>query len=116
MAGMDCITLRGMHFHVLVGILPQERVQPQRLDVDVMVWIRPGRTGIVDYRMLHDAARDAVMKSPREYLEEVAESVAESALAIEGVVSARVSVRKPDVPLGAPLDYVEVSIHRPADG
>jgi dihydroneopterin aldolase len=116
MAVMDCITLRGMHFHVLVGILPQERVQPQRLDVDVIAWVHPGRPGIVDYRELHDAARSAVMASPREYLEEIAEAVAGRALAVDGVARVQVSVRKPDVPLGSPLEFVEVSILRPLDG
>ncbi|MDE3126890.1 MAG: dihydroneopterin aldolase [Gemmatimonadota bacterium] len=112
----DRITLRGMRFHVLVGILAHEREYPQPLEVDLTAWIAPGRTGIVDYRGLHDAARRAVDDSPRKYLEEIAERVAAAALAVAGVERVDVAVRKPHVPLGAPLDTVEVAIRRPLDG
>ena len=113
---LDSITLRAMEFHVLVGILPHEREHPQPLEVDLTAWIAPKHAGIVDYRALHAAARDAVMGSPREYLEEIAERVAEAGLAVEGVRRVDIRVRKPNVPLGAPLAYVEVAIRRPADG
>ncbi|HEY5219445.1 MAG TPA: dihydroneopterin aldolase [Gemmatimonadaceae bacterium] len=115
-AEMDSITLRGMRFHLIVGILAHEREHPQPLELDLTAWIAPRRVGIVDYRQLHDGARNAVMESPREYLEEIAERVATSALAVDGVRAVEIRVRKPHVPLGAPLDYVEVSIRRPSDG
>jgi dihydroneopterin aldolase len=113
---LDCITLKAMHFHVLVGILPHEREHPQPLEVDLTAWIAAGHAGVVDYRGLHAAARDAVAASPREFLEEIAERVATTALGVEGVRRVEVRVRKPNVPLGAPLDYVEVAIQRPVDG
>lgn len=112
----DRITLRGMRFHVLVGIVPHEREYPQPLEVDLTAWITPGRAGIVDYRGLHDAARCAVDESPRKYLEEIAERVAAAALGVAGVECVDVAVRKPHVPLGAPLDTVEIAIRRPLDG
>ncbi len=113
---LDTITLRGMRFHVLVGILPHEREHPQPLEVDLTVAIAAGHAGVVDYRGLHAAARDAVMGSPREFLEEIAERVATATLGVGGVKRVDVRVRKPNVPLGAPLDYVEVAILRPVDG
>lgn len=113
---LDAITLRGMRFHVLVGILPHEREHPQPLELDLVSWIAAGHAGVVDYRGLHAAARDAVMASPREFLEEIAERVATAALAMDGVRRVEVRVRKPNVPLGAPLQYVEVAIQRPVDG
>jgi dihydroneopterin aldolase len=112
----DRITLRGMHFHVAVGILPHEREYPQPLDVDLTAWVTSVPGAVVDYRQLHDAARRAVAEAPREYLEEIAERVAAAALSTDGVVRAEVRIRKPHVPLGAPLDYVEVAIVRPRDG
>ncbi len=112
----DRITLKGMAFHVVVGILPHEREHPQPLELDLTAWIAPGRAGIVDYRFLHDAARRAVGDSPRKYLEEIAERVAAAALAVEGVERVDVCVRKPHVPLGAPLETVEIAIRRPLDG
>ncbi|HVB30127.1 MAG TPA: dihydroneopterin aldolase [Gemmatimonadaceae bacterium] len=116
MSPFDRITLRAMRFHVLVGILPHEREHPQPLEVDLAADITPGRAGVVDYRALHAAARDAVMESPREFIEEIAERVARGALAVPGVAGVVVTVRKPNVPLGAPLEYVEVTIHRPVHG
>ncbi|MGH7670280.1 MAG: dihydroneopterin aldolase [Gemmatimonadaceae bacterium] len=113
---LDSITLRGMRFHVLVGILPHEREHPQPLEVDLTAWIAAGHAGVVDYRGLHAAARDAVMNAPRDYLEEIAERVATAALGADGVRRVDVRVRKPQVPLGAPLDFVEVAIQRPIDG
>lgn len=113
---MDRITLRAMQFHVLVGIFPHEREIPQPLEVDLTAWIAQGRADVVDYRGLHSAARDAVMASPREFLEEVAERVAAAALQVSGVREVDVAIRKPHVPLGAPLAHVEVAIHRPAAG
>jgi dihydroneopterin aldolase len=113
MSELDSITLRRMQFHVLVGVLPHERELPQPLEVDLVAWLVPESHGVVDYRLLHDEARAAVEASPREYLEEIAEAVASRALGVRGVARVRVSVRKPHVPLGAPLEYVEVTIHRP---
>jgi dihydroneopterin aldolase len=113
---LDSITLRGMRFHTLVGILPHEREHPQPLEVDLTAWITAGHAGVVDYRGLHAAARDAVMGSPREFLEEIAERVATATLGVDGVQRVEVRIRKPNVPLGAPLDYVEVVIQRPVDG
>ncbi len=112
----DRITLRGMHFHLTVGILAHEREHPQPLEVDLTAWVSAGGADVVDYRGLHDAARRAVAESPREYLEEIAERVAAGALAVPGVARVEVRVRKPHVPLGASLDYVEVAIARPIDG
>lgn len=113
---MDRITLRGMQFHVLVGILPHEREISQPLELDVTSWVAPGQAAVVDYRGIHSAARHAVDASPREFLEEIAERVAAAVLLVEGVRRVEVCVRKPNVPLGAPLAYVEVAICRPVDG
>ena len=113
---MDHITLKGMQFHVCVGILPHEREIPQPLELDVTSWVEPGQAAVVDYRGIHEAARHAVDASPREFLEEIAERVAAAVLALEGVRQVDVRVRKPQVPLGASLVYVEVAIHRPVDG
>ncbi len=112
----DRITLRGMRFHLTVGILAHEREFAQPLEVDLTAWVAPRRAHVVDYRGLHDAARRAVAESPREFLEEIAERVAAGALAADGVIRVEVRVRKPHVPLGAPLDFAEVAIVRPTDG
>ena len=109
---MDEITLRGMRFTTLVGILPRERVDPQPLEIDLTVRLAPGKE-VVDYRALYDLVAGTVEAGPIEYLESAGERIAARALALPRVRSARVALRKPNVALGGPLDYAEVVVERP---
>jgi len=110
------ITLRGMRFHALVGILPHEREIAQPLEVDLTVWRDDPARGapLLDYRLLHEAVAGRVAAGPIGYLEDFAHDVCERALSLGGVARARVAVRKPHVPLGAPLDHAEVVLERDA--
>jgi dihydroneopterin aldolase len=109
---MDEITLRGMRFHVLVGILPHEREHAQPLEVDLTVHVEAGE-GVLDYRRLYDAASAVLDAGPLEYLEDAGDRLARAAMACSPrVVHARVAVRKPHVVLGGPLDCVEVVVER----
>lgn len=110
---MDEITLRGMRFHALIGILPHERTVPQPLEIDLTVHVAPG-LGVVDYRRLYDLAATVVAAGPTDYLEEIGDRIARGVLD-ERVHSARVAVRKPHVALGGPLDYAEVVVERSRD-
>jgi len=112
---MNEITLRGMRFHALIGILPHERTIPQPLEIDVTVRVAAG-DGVLDYRRLYDAVASVAAAGPIDFLEEIADRVARRALDLgERVRATRVAVRKPHVPLGGPLDYVEVIVERLAD-
>ena len=110
------ITLRGLRFHVHVGVLPHEREIEQPLEVDVTVWRVDGARGaeLLDYRALHDAVASRVREGEIRYLEDFAHDVCDRTLALGGVSRARVAVRKPHVPLGAPLDYAEIVLEREA--
>jgi dihydroneopterin aldolase len=110
---MDEITLRGMRFHALIGILPHERTVAQPLEVDLTVHVVPG-PGVVDYRKLYELAATVVANGPTDYLEDIGDRIARGALD-ERVRKARVAVRKPHVALGGPLDYAEVVVERSAD-
>lgn len=109
-APLDEVTLRGMRFHTLVGILPHERELPQPLEVDLFAHVTRGI--VVDYRQLYDAAARTIAAGPIDYLERAAASIAAAALAVDGVVRVRVAIRKPAVPLPGPLAYAEVAITR----
>ena len=112
---MTEITLRAMRFHVLVGILPHERELTQPIEIDLTVRLSEGE-GVVDYRVLYAIAADVVNSGPIDFLEEIGERVVAGALAhSQRVRRARVAVRKPHVPLGGPLDYVEVLVERASD-
>jgi 7,8-dihydroneopterin aldolase/epimerase/oxygenase len=107
------ITLQGMRFHALIGILPHEAEIPQPVEIDLTVWRERAASGPpVDYRQLYEIAAGGLAPGHGPYLEDVAEHVAERALGLEGVDGVRVAVRKPHVALAGPLDYAEVVVER----
>jgi dihydroneopterin aldolase len=109
------INLKGLHFFGLVGILPEEHVTPQRIEIDLGVWVGDG-DGVVDYRALYDVAADVMSAEHIDYLEEIGDRIARGALAHSPrVQSVRVAVRKPQVSLAGPLDYAEVVVFMHAD-
>lgn len=112
---MPEITLQGMRFHALVGILPHERTTPQPIEIDLRVQVADG-DGIIDYRALYEVAARVVGAGPIDFLEDLADRVAIGALSHAARIrSARVAVRKPHVALPGPLAYAEVVIERIAD-
>lgn len=119
MAG-DAITLRGMRFHTLVGLLPHEGKFPQPLELDVTAYLSLRAVGEadeprmrLDYRTLYDLVAETVnASSHHRLLEALCERIAQAALALEGVERVRVAARKPHAPIAGPLESVEVTIER----
>ncbi|OGU00932.1 MAG: dihydroneopterin aldolase [Gemmatimonadetes bacterium GWC2_71_10] len=119
----DAITLRGMRFHTLVGLLPHEAKFPQPLELDVTAYLSLRQVGEsdeprirLDYRTLYGAVSDAVGTSHHRLLEALCERVAAIVLALEGVERVRVEARKPHAPIPGPLESVEVVIERERAG
>jgi dihydroneopterin aldolase len=106
------ISLVGMRFHVRVGILPHEREHAQPLEIDLRVTRRDDADGVLDYRRLYAIVANRVAQQPIDYLEDVATSVVESAMTLDGVIAARAAVRKPNVLVDGPLAYAEVIAER----
>lgn len=108
------VSLRGLRFHTLVGILPHEREHPQALEADITVWRIPAVPGedVLDYRRLHALVADRVAGGEVLYLETAAHAIADAALMERGVVRVRVVLRKPGVALPGPLDAAEVAVER----
>jgi dihydroneopterin aldolase len=100
-----------MRFHTLVGILPHEREVPQPLEVDLTAWVPSDGATRVDYRELYAAAARAALEG-HGLLEELAEKLADDALAMAGVERVAVTVRKPHVALPGPLACAEVRLER----
>jgi dihydroneopterin aldolase len=106
------ITLRAMRFHALVGILPHERELPQPIEIDLTARVGEGE-GIVDYRRMYDATASVFAGGPIDFLEEIADRVADRLFEDHHrIVAVRVAVRKPHVALGGPLAYAEVAVDR----
>ena len=119
----DAITLRGMRFHTLVGLLPHEEKFPQPLELDVTAFLDLSRVGasdspslLLDYRTLYQTVADAVGTSHHRLLEALCERIAGAALKLEGVARVRVAARKPHAPVPGPLESVEVVVERARDG
>ena len=109
------ISLVGMRFQARVGILPHERVHAQPLEIDVTVTRSAEEPGVLDYRELYALTSGRVAREPLDYLEVIAGSIADAAVALPGVTHARVAVRKPHVALDGPLAYAEVVVERARD-
>jgi 7,8-dihydroneopterin aldolase/epimerase/oxygenase len=106
------VALDGMRFHALIGILPHEHTTPQPIEIDLRVRVSVS-DAVVDYRALYDATARVVQSGHIDYLEEIADRVADAAFAHSATISeARVSVRKPHVSLPGPLAYAEVVVER----
>lgn len=119
----DAITLRGMRFHTLVGLLPHEQKYPQPLELDLTAYLSLKQVGetdspraLLDYRTLYKAVADTVGTSHHKLLEGLCEQIAHAALALEGVTRVRVAARKPHAPIPGPVDHVEVVLERTRDG
>lgn len=106
------ITLAGMRFHARVGILDHERSLPQPLEVDVTLRRVKGSDEVLDYREVYRRTRDRFERQPLDYLESIGADIADALLALPGVASVRVAVRKPHVMLEGPLDYAEIVVER----
>ena len=111
----DEVTLRGMRFHALVGILPHEREVAQPLEVDLTVWAAAAGI-VIDYRGLYDLVAAIVTSGQLDYLESAGARIADGAIALPGVARARVALRKPNVALPGPLQHAEVVVSRVRGG
>jgi dihydroneopterin aldolase len=106
------ITLRAMRFHALVGILPHERTNAQPIEIDLVVTVGDGES-VVDYRRLYDAAAAVINSGHIDFLEDIADRIADGAFETsDRVTRVGVAVRKPHVALGGPLEAAEVRIER----
>ena len=107
----DEVTLRGMRFHALVGILPHERELAQPLEIDLTVWGTAAGI-VIDYRALYELVASVVSAGQIDYLESAGARIADGAVALPGVARARVALRKPNVALPGPLAHAEVVVSR----
>ena len=107
----DCISLKGMRFHTLVGLLPHEKLMPQPIELDLTVWVSLKDVGeadspkeFLDYQDLYTLVADTVGQSHHRLLEGLSARIAERTLEFGDVQRVRVAARKPHAPLGGPVD------------
>ena len=120
MAAEDKIQLQGMVFYGHHGASLAEQEVGQRFVVDLEVALdleAAGRSDsledTVSYSRLYKVAKEVVEGPRRKLLETLADSIAQRVLREFPVESARVSVKKPEVPMkGSNLSHAAVEILR----
>ena len=96
------VFLRGLALDVVVGVLPEERLAPRRIILEVeAVCAAPAdpaaddiRT-VVDYRLIRQAAADAAAGTACQLVETLAARIADAIVAVPGVREAAVTLDKP---------------------
>jgi dihydroneopterin aldolase len=109
-----------MEFYGYHGVLPEERKLGQRFRVDVELSLSLAEAGIsddltqtVNYAGVYQVIREQVEGPPKQLLEALAESLAQSILGrFEPVKEVKVSVHKPEAPIPGVLADVGCEIRR----
>lgn len=98
------------------GVLPQERRDGQRFVVDVELGLERDRSddlaGTVNYAEVAAAVVRDVERDPLDLIESLADRIADTLLRLAGVDWLRVTVHKPQAPVGVPFGDVAVSVTR----
>ncbi len=113
-----CMFLRDVTLDLPIGILPEERLTPQRVIISVAIYLPdPGQftsesiNDYVSYADVFDGIKAIQTEGQHiELVENLAETVAEIALSQKGVRRAVVTIAKPDII--AEAGSVGVSIER----
>ena len=117
---MDKITLKGMYFYGYHGTTKEERKKGQKFYIDAEIFSDLKKAGksdklsdTIDYKKVYGLVRTIQAKKKYRLLEALSQDIASGILkGFKGIKSATVSVRKPQVNVGGPLEYVEVKITR----
>lgn len=99
------IFLRGLQVEAVIGIHAFEKSRPQRLLVDVDLYVplahaSPSNDSIeevVDYDFVRDLVLERIARGPIALQETLCDDILRGLLANPSVAAARVSTRKPDV-------------------
>ena len=116
----DRIVLRGMRFTGTHGVLPEEQVNPQPFEVDVILWTDLSRAAAsddladtTDYAPIFEVIRRALEEERFALIERLAGAIVDGVLAAApAVTKVEVRVRKPEAPLPGEFDTVEVRLRR----
>ena len=116
---MDRIVIKGLRELAIVGVLPEEHVRPQPLEVDIELLVDLTAAGAsddladtVNYGTLAESVRRTLTTERYELLERLAARIAELCREDERVQGCVVELRKLRPPIGAQAEYVAVRVER----
>lgn len=116
----DRIFLKGLSFQTLIGVLDQEKLQPQTVELDVVLQTMPllacqtdHLNQTISYADVFEQIRETVETSRFELVERLAGSVAETLLCShDRLMAVDVTVRKPQAPLDGTFESAGITITR----
>ena len=115
----DILRLRNMRFFAYHGLFPEETALGQHYEIDVELYgdfRQAGRNDDIDaainYPEVYALVADVVTGEPRKLVEALAERIAEQVGTHCAPVELVVRVRKPNPPVAAHFDGIEVEIRR----
>lgn len=115
----DVITVTGVVGFGYHGVLPDERVSGQSFITDADLYLdlsaaaaHDDLTATVDYSVVAAEILAVVEGEPCQLIETVAQRITARLLTLEHVTKVRVTVHKPDAPVGVPFADVSVSMVR----
>lgn len=115
---MITVEVIGLELHGFHGVEEDERREGQRFLFDVWLEVPDGAAksdrieDAVDYREVVACVREVSDGRAFQLLEALSAAVADAVLARFPVERVRVRVRKPDVRLGAPVEYTAATSER----
>ncbi len=119
---MDHIEIEGIGAYGYHGVLPREREEGQNFFVNLKIGLDLSRAAesddledTLDYAQVAEGVVGIVSSERFNLIEALAERIASYILGLESVCEVEVKVRKPEAPLGVPVEEVSVSIHRTVD-
>jgi dihydroneopterin aldolase len=115
----DMIVLSGLEAFGYHGVLPDERRLGQPFITDVELHLDVAKaaasddlSATVDYSNVAAGVMSIVQGEPCQLIETVAERIAQQVLSHEPVMWVRVTVHKPEAPIGVPFSDVSVTVVR----
>lgn len=116
---MDKILAKGLTFKGYHGILPQEKEQPQKFIVDLILFLDLYPAGIADdlqktvnYNEVYEQVKRIVERESYNLIEALAENIAASLLFSFPIKCVEVTVYKPEAPVNGEFEYFAVNIRR----
>ncbi|HSN06416.1 MAG TPA: dihydroneopterin aldolase [Candidatus Angelobacter sp.] len=117
--GLDLVAVRGISARGFHGVLEHERRDGQTFVVDVGLAVDTRAAAAadelaltVDYGGVAARVVAAIEGEPVALVETLAQRIADSVLAVDGVAAVEVTVHKPEAPVGVAFQDVVVTIVR----
>jgi dihydroneopterin aldolase len=117
---LDVIRLKGLRFFGYHGVYEEEKTKGQEFIIDVEIFTPTQGAGssdvlsqTVNYAEVYKQIKDIVENQRFDLIEALAQKIADTIKSsYEAVNEVIVKVKKPQAPIGGPMDYVEIEIKR----